>query len=54
MQRHFTEDGFGTGLLQIAREKMGDNDPNTKKVLVALVAMKAKKKAMDEAMARLS
>jgi hypothetical protein len=40
--------------LKITREKLGDNDANTKKVLQALVAIKSQKKAMDQAMARLS
>lgn len=40
-------------LTQIAREKLGDNDANTKKVLNQLVQMKAKKKAMEDALGRL-
>ena len=38
---------------QIAREKVGDNDPVTQKVLKQLVEMKSKKKAMEEALVKI-
>jgi hypothetical protein len=40
--------------LKVAREKLGDNDANTKRALQQLVQMKSKKKAMEEALGRLA
>mmetsp|Transcript_8752 Transcript_8752/g.11853 ORF Transcript_8752/g.11853 Transcript_8752/m.11853 type:complete len:567 (+) Transcript_8752:361-2061(+) len=39
--------------LKVARSRLGDKDPATKKILQQLVGMKAKKKAMEDALGRL-